>query len=971
MTVISFTVNAASVAVDTDPGRPLLDVLREDLGLIGTKQGCDLEGECGACTIVLDGRAVRSCLVPVGKVAGRHVLTVEGLARRTTRDSTAMQDLHPLQAAFIECGAVQCGYCTPGMLMAAVALLDRQPDPTEAQIIDALEGNLCRCTGYAKIVAAVRLAAARLRGAAAHEGSKLKVEGLPSTLNLEPSPRPIIGGDMLRTDSIPKVTGAARYVEDMVLPGMLHGAVLRSPHHHARLVSLNAAPAARMPGVVAVLTAEDIPGENGFSDYSREEPVLTPVGETVRMVGAPIALVVAETPGIAKAALAAIAAGYEILPHVFEPAAALAPGAVHIAGRPDNVLATYAVKHGDLDAAFAVSVACIEQEYRTAFLEHSALERETLLGAYDAEGRLTVTGGNHEPFHQQRYIANSLALPLEQVRVIMPPTGGSFGGKQDPWPFIATALMPYALATRGVRRPVRLVYSRAESFDASPKRHPYVISSKVGATAEGRLTGIRVHIDANTGGYDGGGQYIPNYAVTASGGPYRWQAVDAVAQTVYTNGPKSGQYRGFGTAQAVFATECALDELAEKLGIDPLELRLRNCLQTGEPSFLGYPVGETIGFTQVLEALRPHYEAYLADANAYRQQSRVAAFHPFNLPTFQPSTVRGVGLAGMWYRFGKAGSLRVEAHAELAQDGRFLIYCTAADYGQGISTALSQMAAEALGAPRARIEVINGDTGRTPDSGIQGASRATYFVGGAVTAAARALKNEVLGIAAELLDRAPASLEFRADRVVAPGGAAEGRVIGLTEVAAEFDRIGKSRRVRGVFDISPHYLQGCQPLEGWQSFEERPEYVPLFVTGAHAAEVEVDLRTGETRVLRLAAAHDVGRVVNRLDAEGQIEGAVAMGVGAALLEEMIPGHTRGFADYVLPTAGSMPQTDVILVEVPGLHGPYGVKGLGEAAMLPATPAIINALSRAIGVRLREIPATPERVLKAIQARIMP
>ncbi len=497
---------------------------------------------------------------------------------------------------------------------------------------------------------------------------------------------------------------------------------------------------------------------------------------------------IAETPSIAKAGLAAIAVDYEILPHIFESAEALTPGAVHIAGHLDNVLAAYAVKHGNLDAAFSASAATIEQEYRTAFLEHSALERETLLGYYDEEGRLTVTGGNHEPFHQQRYIANSLALPHERVRVIMPPTGGSFGGKQDPWPFIATALMTCALAARGVRRPVRLVYSRAELFDASPKRHPYVISSKVGATAEGRLTGIRVHIDANTGGYDGGGQYIPNYAVTASGGPYRWQAVDAYAQTVYTNGPKSGQYRGFGTAQAAFATECALDELAEKLGIDPLELRLRNCLQTGETSFLGYPVGETIGFMQVLEAIRPHYEAYLADAQAFNasQESRETRLRPSVvadretgflgrpqvakprfLETYEKRFRRGVGLAGMWYRFGKAGSLRVEAHAELAQDGRFLIYCTAADYGQGISTVLSQMAAEALGAPRSRIEVINGDTGRTPDSGIQGASRATYFVGGAVTAAARALKNEVLGMAAELLDRAPASLEFRADQVIA------------------------------------------------------------------------------------------------------------------------------------------------------------------------------------------------------------
>ncbi len=965
MTAITFTVNNTFVTADTDPVRPLLDVLRSDLGLTGTKQGCDCEGECGACTVLLDGRPVRSCLTPVGKVAGRRVETVEGLTHLSPTPfplqgrgcgegspPAELAGLHPLQLAFIECGAVQCGFCTPGMLMAAKALLDREPDPTDAQMVDALEGNLCRCTGYVKIIEAVQLAAARMREKAGLvESSRWKVESRPSTFDLQPTPpRAIIGGSMLRSDSVPKVTGEARYVEDMVMPGMLHGAVLRSPHHHARVISLNTEPATRVPGVVAVLTADDIPGENGLGDYSQDEPVLAPVGATVRMVGAPVALVVAETAASAQAGLAAVEVGYEILPHVFEPEEALRPGAVYIAGR-DNVLTTCEVKHGDLDAAFAASAVIIEAEYRTAFLEHSALERETLLGYFDEADRLTVTGGMHQPFYQQKYIANALALPPAQVRVIMPPTGGSFGGKQDPWPFIATALMAHR-----VRRPVRLLYSRTESFDASPKRHPYVVRNKIGATAAGRLTGIRVRIDANTGGYDAGGQYIPNYAVTSSGGPYHWQAVDAYAQTVYTNGPKSGQYRGFGTAQSAFAAECALDELAEKLGLDPLEFRLRNCLQTGEPSFLGYPVAETIGFSQVLEAIRPHYQAYSADSDAFNQSPCLPVSSSTNAPAYQSTNLpiyrRGVGLAGMWYRFGKSGSLRIEAHAELARDGRFVVYCTAVDYGQGMNTVISQMAAEALGVPRSRIEVVNGDTSRVPDSGIQGASRATYFVGGAVTAAAKGLKDEILGMAAELLDRSPTSLAMRADRVVTPGDAA----LSLADIAAEFDRIGKSRRLRGIFDLSDRFPT-----------DTKPEYVPLFVTGAHVAEVEVDLRTGQARVLRMAAAHDVGRVVNRLDAEGQIEGALIMGVGAALMEEVIPGHTRGFADYYLPTAKSMPQTNVILVEVPGLHGPHGVKGLGEAAMLPAAPAIINGMSRAIGRRLREIPATPERVLNAIRS----
>ncbi len=949
MTKISFTVNRSPVNLEVDPSRPLLDVLRGELGLTGAKQGCDHEGECGACTVLLDGQPVRSCLTPVGKVAGRRVETVEGLG--------GPEGLHPLQAAFIEAGAVQCGYCTPGMLMAGKALLDRTLQPAREEIAEALEGNLCRCTGYAKIVHAIELAAERMRGEARDrpstenrdpKGAKEQATGGTAPGGRTDRAR-VIGGSMVRVDSLEKVTGAARFVEDLSPRGTLQGRVLRSPHHHARILSIDARPALQIPGVVCALTAADIPGENGLGDYSQDEPLLPPVGTTVRMIGAPVALLAAESDEAARAGLAAIDVQYEVLPHTFTVEDSLVPGATPIAGEA-NILTRFEVRHGDLDAAFAGSDTILESEYRMAFLEHGALEREALLGAFDSEGRLTVTGGTHEPFLQQGYIAASLAIPRERVRVVMPPTGGSFGGKQDPWPFLATALMTYH-----TQRPVMLAYSRQESFAASPKRHPYTVRSRIGATREGRLTGIHLRIDANTGAYDAHGQYVSNYAVTASGGPYRWQAVDASARTVYTNGPKAGQYRGFGTAQSCFATECALDELTQMLGVDPLEFRMQNRLASGEPSFLGYPVAESLGFGDVLDALRPHYEAFLAGAAAWNASARDSS-----RPGARSSFRRGVGLAGMWYRFGKSGSLRIEAHAELAaapdDRGRFIIYCTAADYGQGTNTVMTQMAAEALGVPRDQVTVINADTGRTPDSGIQGASRATYFVGGAVVAAATNLRDELLGVAAELLDRSPDRLTIDGDRIAA----ADGDSVSLAEVAAEFDRLGKGRRIRGVFDLSAHFPA-----------ESRPEYAPLFVTGAHLAEAEVDLRTGQVRVLRMVACHDVGRAVNRVDAEGQIEGALVMGLGAALMEEVLPGHTRGFADYYMPTIKSMPQIEVILVETPSPFGPFGVKGLGEAAMLPATPAIINAVSRAIGHRLRTIPATPERILAAMRGEVAP
>jgi aldehyde oxidoreductase len=921
---ISLILNDQPVTLNVDPARSLLDVLRNELGLTGTKQGCDYEGECGACTVLLDGRPVRSCLTPVGKVAGRRVLTIEGLGDP--------DNLHSLQAAFIETGAVQCGFCAPGMIMAAKSLLDREPNPTREQIIEALEGNLCRCTGYIRILQAVELAAARLRG----DRNPVFPKDRGSS--------PPLGGNALRTDSIAKVTGRAKYVEDIVMPGLLHARVLRSPHHHARLLAINTERAARLPGVVRVITAAGVPGENGMGSYSRDEPLLTPVGETVRTLGGPVALVVATSPEHARAGTDAIDVEYEPLPYTFDAEAALEEGALSICG-DGNVLTAERVAHGDLEAAFEGSDVIVETCYRTTFLEHAALERETALGYIDDQGRVAVVGGTHEPHWAQGYIAAALALDPAQVRVIVPPTGGSFGGKQDPWPLVAAGL-----ATYWVRQPVCLVYSRRESFDASPKRHPYRVDYRIGAAGDGRLTGIAVRIDANTGGYDAHGQYIPSFAIVGSGGPYRWQAVDAYARSVYTNGPKCGQFRGFGTPQSIFALECTLDELSQKLGQDPLEFRLQNALRQSEVSFLGYPVAESLGYAEVLEAIRPRYREFLEEAVAFNASARAAVGRVSRPAATDAALRKGVGLSGMWYRFGKSGSLRVEAHAELADDGRFVVYCSAPDYGQGTNTVMSQLAAEALGVPRERIELVNADTALTPDSGIQGASRSTYWVGSAVCQAVRNLRQEIVATAAELLDRPPSDLILVDGCIFARSD--QSSSISLEEIAREFDRMNKSRKVLGLFDPSPVFPQ-----------ETRPEYVPIFVTGAQLAEVIVNLDTGEVQVTRVVAAHDVGRAVNPLDAKGQIEGAVVMGLGAALMEEYIPGASTGLSDYYLPTIKSMPEIEVILVEVPSFHGPFGVKGLGEASILPSTPAMINAISRAIGARIREVPATPERVLR--------
>jgi CO/xanthine dehydrogenase Mo-binding subunit len=493
------------------------------------------------------------------------------------------------------------------------------------------------------------------------------------------------------------------------------------------------------------------------------------------------------------------------------------------------------------------------------------------------------------------------------------------------------------------KKPVKLVYSRSESFEASPKRHPYKLDYKIGADTEEKLTGIQVRIEANTGGYDSAGYYIPEYAAMAAGGPYLWDAADVYAQSVYSNGPKSGQFRGFGTPQSTFALECTLDEMIQLLDDDPIAFRLRNKIEQSSNTFLGYPVAESLGYAEVLEALTPRYEDFQKSVKV------------FNINNANTPIRAGVGVAGMWYRFGKSGSLRIEAHAELSLDGRFGIYCSVPDYGQGIGTVMLQLAAETLGVPRNLIKLVNADTALTPDSDVQGASRATYWVGNAVCEAAQILKAEVLGTAAEVLDCDLTVLILDAHNVVDLNDPSKG--ILLQDLAREFDHMNKSRRVRGFFDLSPQFPEKI-----------RPTYTPHFVTGAHMAEVQVDTETGMVDVTRYVAVHDIGRIINQAGAEGQVEGAVIMGLGAALTEAYIPGKTTGFSDYILPIIGEIPEIEVVLVEIPSRQGPLGAKGLGETAMLPSTPAIINAVSRAIGVRIREIPATPERVLNAIRQK---
>lgn len=914
MSRVEFVLNGKPVTLETDPRKPLLRVLRDELNLTGVKQGCDTEGECGACTVIVNGQAVRACLLPVGKLSGSAITTVEGLG--------TPEHPHPLQTAFLAAGAVQCGYCTPGMLLSAKALLDREPNPTREQIIAALDGNLCRCTGYVKIIQAVETAAAMLRG---------EMPTAPVTSDAK-----IVGGSLERHRGWERVSGATRYAEDMQLANLHYMRVVRSPYFHARVVHLDAAPALDIAGVVRVLTAEDVPGENGLSDYSQNEHLLAPVGGKVRMIGDPIVLVIGVSPEAAGRGAAAVRVEYEQLPYTTEIAGALEPDAllIHEGG---NLLASDTIQAGDVASALVESDVRVETNYRTSFQAHMSLERESGVGYIDEAGRVTIVCGNHEPHWNCDHLAYILGLPREQIRIITPPMGGSFGGKQDIWPLAALALAVYHL-----RQPVQLAYTRQEVMNAATKRHAYDCRCIVGAKKDGALTGMRFEARVNTGAYDSAGRYIANYANTASIGPYRWQAAEARAWMIYSNGPKAGQFRGFGSPQATFAMECTLDELTQQLNVDPLEFRMQNALTNSDVTVLGYRAGETLGYREVLEAIRPDYEA---------ARKRTLAFNENR----KSSRRRGVGLAGMWYRFGKYGRPTSQAQVELGLDGRFTIYSSACDYGQGIETVLCQLAAENLRVSRAVLNLVNADSASTLDGDVTGASRSTYWVGGAVGDASRRLRAAILATASEMLGQPPDRLALTDESVQSLAGLSS---VTLREVAQEMERCGEPRRVHGRMDLRAQFPDN----------ERNALYLPMFVTAAHVAEVEVNVETGETRVLSVSAAHDVGHAINPRDAEGQIEGSIVMGLGSVLMEEFVPGLSTGFSNYMIPTMRSTPEIRVHLVEVPSRYGPWGAKGLGEAAMLPVAPALVNALSRAIGVRVRRLPATGERILAAIQGK---
>ena len=905
-TSIAFSVNGKSVNAAVSPLERLSKVLRERLGLMGTKVGCDA-GDCGACTVLLDGEPVCSCLVAAGQIEGHEITTVEGLA---TRPPIYDQ----LQKSFLRHGAAQCGACTPGMLVSATALLERDAAPSESAVMDAIGGVLCRCTGYRKIITAIQDARC----------GKIA----------EPSPLAgnAVGARLVRIDGQSKVNGTEIFGADEIPPGALVVRVIRSPYQRARFRfgDLEAFIATH-PGIHCVLTAKDIPGENCYGVIPRfaDQPVFAEV--EARFRGEAVAAVVGESEAIEALDLASFPVTWEQLPALTTIAAALAPDAERIhSNRENNVLVRGRVVRGDVERALAESDVVVEDEYETGFIEHAYIEPEAGF-ARRVNDQIEIQACTQAPYMDRADIAKILGIAPEAVRIIPTAVGGGFGAKLD------LSVQPFvALAAWHLGQPVRMVYSRPESIIATTKRHPSHIRLRVGATRDGKLTAMDFTADFNTGAYSSWGPTVAARVPVHASGPYHVPHYRALTRAVHTHLVPAGAFRGFGVPQTAIAQEQLYDDLADQLGIDRLEFRIMNALDNGTPTVTGQVLGEGVGIRACFEALRPRWTTARAEAAIFNAKG--------SGPVRQ-----GVGVAGMWYGCGNTSlpnpsTIRVGLKA----DGRIALHQGAVDIGQGSNTIVTQICADALGAPIDRFDLVSGDTSITPDCGKTSASRQTFVTGKAAQMAGTALRRAILHLA----DAAePATIQFNDGGVMVKEEDKQ-RTISLRDLPR--DRNGYVLTSEATFDPP------TSPLD------ENGQGTPyaVFGFGAHLAKIAVDTELGTVRVLKITAAHDVGRAINPTLIEGQIEGGAAQGLGMALMEEFFPGKGENLHDYLIPSAGDMPPVESILIEDASPVGPFGAKGIGEQAVIPTAPAILNAIHDAIGVRIRRLPATPDRIRAA-------
>ncbi|MCF8127829.1 MAG: xanthine dehydrogenase family protein molybdopterin-binding subunit, partial [Deltaproteobacteria bacterium] len=757
----------------------------------------------------------------------------------------------------------------------------------------------------------------------------------------------VAGQSVTRTDVPAKVAGKLMYGAAYPQDGFLHGKILRSPHPHALIKSIDTHKAKELPGVAAVLTGKDVPGRNGFGAILPDQPVICE--DKVRYVGDGVALVAAETEEIAHKALSLIQVEYEILPAVFDPREALKPNAPQIHER-GNLLSDNKLRKGNVKEGFEKADVILERTYQVPFLEHAYMEPDVTFAIPQPDGTMLVEGPMQAPFTVRRNLAAVLGVPVNRVRVRQIHMGGGFGGKEDSPIDIGCRA---AVLAHHTERPVRIALEREEVTLQTCKRHPMIMEIKIGASKEGKLLAFEGVIYDEQGAYAGLGPMIPPaggshiHSMVMMPGPYDIPHAKVDAYLIYTNHPYGGAMRGFGAPQVHIAHEQLIDELAGELGMNPLELRRINAFRLGSATATGQILDQSVGLLDTLEAC----------AEAFRWNER---FGQNGYVDGNSSKRRGVGIGMGWYRtsIGTAGD-GCGANVHVHEDGSVLLYSGITEMGQGAFTVLPQICAEELGVAMEDVRLVAPDTDLVPESGPTVGSRSTTLMGNAIIMAVRQVKGSILEMASEMLLVPMERLEAK-DRMIFDRDDPQ-KSLPFEEAAARCMATGKRLIGQGWWTPPPASLD---PETGQGS----PYFVYTYST--HMAEVLVDVETGEVEVTDYVAAFDVGKVINPKALEGQIEGGVAMGLGYALMEEvaMVEGTPQNInlQDYLIPTTLDMPDIQPIVLEVENRYGPYGAKGIGEMPNIPATPAILNAIAHACGGRVRSLPADPERVFTAIR-----
>ena len=904
--VINFTVNGKSCSIGSDDNRFLLQYLREDLHLMGTKNGCN-KGHCGTCTVLVDDQAKKACITKLKVLDGKRIETIE------FGDEDPVIKL--IQNSFVEEGAVQCGFCTPGMVLAGKALILKNSSPTDEEIEEGLKNNLCRCTGYVSIKRAVKKAAAASR------------EEAPADL-VDESDGVLIGKSDKREDGLLKATGKAVYADDMYEEGMLIGKFKFSDYPHGEILNVDTSFAEKIEGVKLVLTGKDVPGLNKFGITIPQQPVLAL--EKAQYEGDMIAAVFAESVEAARAGVNAIEVKYRPLPVMSNPEESKVSD-IYLNDTEGNLAESLNLTKGNIEKAFKDCDIIIEGEYEVPIVEHAYLEPESCFARMDND-ILTVYTPSQDSVHIQESIAASLDIPLSKVRVILTVTGGAFGGKQEP-----TIQIQTALASMISGRPVKTTLTREESIRVSTKRHAMKIKMKHGADKNGTLMAFESGAVLDAGAYHSETRWVNFRACVASAGPYEIPNVSTSARSYYTNNPPAGAFRGFGSTQVCFASEIQMDRLAVKLGLDPFKLREINALKNGGETITGQVLNSGVGYPETINVVKKRLEEL-----------------KFELKPPLRGRELGIGIASSYKNVGIGLGTVDDAGSEivLLEDGSFEVRTGSAEIGQGTSTLIAQIAAHELKVPYNSLKVINCDTSICPGGGVTTASRQTFVTGNAVMITAGRMRKHILEKTTIGDDFSQVKLK-EAYKVLHKNN--EDRSL-LYQYAPpktfSFRENGNHSNEISVNEFDIHYA---------------------YCFNTCAVILEVDENTGEVAVHKIIEAQDAGKVINPQMVDGQIEGAALMGFGYGLTENFKVERGHIISDNLnklhIPNIKESPEIEALVVEELHDDGPYGAKGLGEVPINPIAPAISNAIYNAIGVRLTSLPIKKEDILNLLNEKI--